>query len=76
MAIGTIARFMFHAKYKWDTDMKVGDLVMWKKGEDCGIVIEVPPPDDYWGETAVVCWKSGDTEEITVPHKYLEVICE
>ena len=54
--------------------MKIGDLVMWKKGEDFGIVIEVPPSDIYWGETAVVRWKNGDTEEITIPHKNLEVI--
>ncbi len=54
--------------------MKIGDLVRIKQLGDPRYVGKVPPPDVYWGETAVVRWKNGDIEEITVPDKNLEVI--
>ena len=52
--------------------MKIGDLVRVKNKTRYGIIVEVPPPDDYWGDTAVVEWVDGFTEEITADH--LEVI--
>jgi len=55
--------------------MKVGDLVRWQRwirqssGDQAfGIIIEVPPPDDYWGATAVVEWINGFREEIEAKH--------
>ena len=56
--------------------MKVGDLVKVRgiNHMRLGIVLEVPPPDDYWGETAVVEWLDGFREEVT--QDQVEVICK
>ena len=57
--------------------MGVGDLVKWLRIRNLeqpifGIIIEIPPEDDYWGKTAVVQWNNGLREEITEEH--IEVI--
>jgi hypothetical protein len=52
--------------------MKIGDLV--KSRNRFGLVVEVPPPDDYWGVTAVVQWMDGFREEVT--EESVEVINE
>ena len=64
--------------------MKVGELVRtirWVQGlvgqvprDRFGIIVEVPPPDDYWGVTAVVQWMDGLSEEVM--EENLEVINE
>ena len=56
--------------------MKIGDLLRYKRNGDIGVVIEVPPPDSYWGTTVVVAWSSGFTEEVTYPNHLLEVLNE
>ena len=54
----------------------VGTIVLWNQ-RDLGIVIEVPPPDDYWGVTAVIRWlHNGYEEEMTLPSRRLEIICD
>ena len=60
--------------------MKVGDLVKLRRGwgksvdspERFGIIVEVPLPDDYWGDTAVVEWLDGFREKRTTDN--LDVI--
>lgn len=56
--------------------MKVGDLVKVRgiNLERFGIVLEVPPYDDYWGDTVVVEWLDGFREEIT--QDQVEVVCK
>ena len=55
--------------------MKVGDLVKVRgiNLERFGIVLEVPPYDDYWGDTVVVEWLDGFREEIT--QDAVEAVC-
>ena len=55
--------------------MKVGDLVKSKSlryrydyKSAIGIIIEIPPEDDYWGVTAVVEWIDGRREELEESH--------
>ncbi len=56
--------------------MQVGTIVLWNQ-RDLGIVIEVPPFDPYWGVTVVIQWLSnGYEEEMSLPSRRLEVICE
>ena len=47
--------------------MKVGDLVKVRgiNQKRLGLVVEIPPHDDYWGDTAVVEWLCGFREELT-----------
>jgi len=56
--------------------MQVGDLVKNKspKRPRLGLVVEIPPQDDYWGDTAIVEWLCGFREELT--QDMVEVVCK